>query len=88
MRKSVYDPSEKELSIAKLGRKLMDLSENMYMKGFSDAEIGRSNRMSTFGHVLTGFGTTFGARNLDEVLKKSGVSKEEAEEFMQIAYKA
>ena len=86
--KSVYDPSENELNVAALGRKLMDIAMTMPMKGLSDAEIGRSNRMSSFGYVLTGFGATWGAKNLNEVLKKSGVSAKEAEEFMQIAYKA
>ena len=86
--KSVYDASKKELKVAAIGRKLMDIAETMPMKGLSDAEIGRTNRMSSFGYVLTGFGATWGAKNLNEVLKKSGVSAQEAEEFMQIAYKA
>jgi hypothetical protein len=62
----------------------MDISVNMPMKGLKDEEIARSNRMSSFGDALTRFGSTFGQRNLKEVLKLSGVSMEEAEEFMQL----
>jgi hypothetical protein len=81
--KSAYDPTPNEIKVAVIGRKLMDISVNMPMKGLKDEEIARSNRMSSFGDALTRFGSTFGPRNLKEVLKLSGVSMEEAEEFMQ-----
>lgn len=83
--KSAYDPTPNEIKVAVIGRKLMDISVNMPMKGLKDEEIARSNRMSSFGDALTRFGSTFGPRNLKEVLKLSGVSMEEAEEFMQLA---
>jgi hypothetical protein len=82
--KSAYDPTPNEIKVAVIGRKLMDISVNMPMKGLKDEEIARSNRMSSFGDALTRFGSTFGPRNLKEVLKLSGVSMEEAEEFMQL----
>jgi hypothetical protein len=82
--KSAYDPTPTEIKVASIGRKLMDISVNMPMKGLKDEEIARSNRMSSFGDALTRFGSTFGPRNLNEVLKLSGVSVEEAEEFMQL----
>ena len=82
--KSAYDPTPNEIIVAKIGRKLMDISVNMPMKGLKDEEIARSNRMSSFGDALTRFGSTFGPRNLNEVLKLSGVSVKEAEEFMKL----
>lgn len=85
--KSNYDPTKNEVLVASIGRRLMDISVNMPMKGVKDDVIARSNRMSSFGDALTRFGTTFGPRNLNEVLKLSGVSKQEAEEFMQIGIK-
>ncbi len=84
--KSAYDPTKNEIIVASIGRKLMDISVNMPMKGLKDEEIARSNRMSAFGDVLTRFGSTFGPRNLEEVLKLSGVSKKEASEFMTLGY--
>jgi hypothetical protein len=85
--KSNYDPTKNEILVAGIGRRLMDISVNMPMKGVKDDVIARSNRMSSFGDALTRFGTTFGPRNLNEVLKLSGVSKQEAEEFMQLGIK-
>lgn len=82
--KSSYDPTQNELLVASIGRKLMDISATTPMKGLKDEEIGRTNRMSAFGYVLTAFGTPWGPKNLSEVLSKSGVSATEAEEFMQI----
>lgn len=82
--KSNYDPTPNEVKAAVIGRRLMDISVNMPMKGLKDEEIARSNRMSAFGDALTRFGSTFGPRNLNEVLKLSRVSLEEAEEFMQL----
>jgi hypothetical protein len=78
--------TKNELLVASIGRKLMDISEKMPMKGLSDAEIGRTNRMSSFGDALTRFRTAFGPQNLEDVLKLTGVSEQEAEEFMQIGY--
>ena len=85
---SYYSPSKNEIIVAAIGRKLMDISQTMPMKGLKEEDIARSNRMSSFGDALTRFGTTFGPRNLEEILKATGVSKKEAEEFMKIGYSA
>lgn len=74
-----------QLLLANAGRKLMDISTNTSMKGLTDAQIGRVNRMAAFGDALTRYGALFGPRNLSEVLETSGVSMEEAKEFMAIA---
>ena len=84
--KNPYGASKNEIIIANVGRKLMDISQSMSMKGLRDDEIARSNRMSTFGDALTRFGTAFGPKNLEDVLRVAGVSKKEAEEFMQLGY--
>ncbi len=84
--KSAYDPTDNEIIVANIGRKLMEISVNMPMKGVKDEEIARSNRMSSFGDALTRFGTTFGPKNLEEVLKASSVTRKEAEEFMKLGY--
>jgi|TARA_A200000159_G_scaffold143128_1_gene147151 hypothetical protein len=84
--KSPYDPTKNQVIVAAIGRKLMDISVNMPMKGLKDDEIARSNRMSSFGDALTRFGTSFGPRNLKEVLKLSGVTQAEAEEFLKLGY--
>jgi len=83
--KSYYDPSPREIKVAVIGRRLMDIAATTPMKGLKDHEIGVYNRMATFGDTLTRFGAPFGPRNLEEVLKASGVSMEEAEKFMQLA---
>lgn len=84
--KNAYGSSKNEQIIANVGRKLMNISESMPMKGLRDDEVARSNRMSTFGDALTRFGTAFGPKNLEDVLRVSNVSKKEAEEFMQLGY--
>tara|TARA_B110000259_G_C14019631_1_gene402549 strand:+ start:2415 stop:2678 length:264 start_codon:yes stop_codon:yes gene_type:complete len=84
--KSAYDPTKNELIVANIGRKLMDISVNTPMKNATAETIARSNRMSTFGDTLTRFGAPWGPKNLGEVLTTSGISKKEAEEFMQLGY--
>lgn len=74
--------TQQQKILASIGRNLMEMSEKMPMKGLTDAEIARTNRMSSFGDALTRFGTTFGPRTLEEVLKRGGVTIEEAQEFM------
>lgn len=74
--------TQNQIILAQIGRKLMDMSETMPMKSLTDEQIARTNRMSSFGDALTRFGTTFGPRNVTEVLKLSGVTLEEAQEFM------
>lgn len=86
--KSYYDPSKNQLILARIGRRLMDISATTPMKGLKDAEIGRYNRMASFGDALTRFGTTFGPANISELLVQSGVNAEEANEFFTLGKEA
>lgn len=81
-----HETTKNQIILGGIGRRLMDISANAPMKGLQDKDIGRYNRMATFGDTLTRFGATFGPRNLEEVLKASGVTRKEAEEFMKIGY--
>lgn len=85
MHTSYYDPTPKQLKLASLGRKLITISETMPMKGLTDEQIGRTNRMASFGEALTRIGTVFGPANVEELLKVSGVELAEAEEFLKEA---
>jgi hypothetical protein len=81
-----YETSKNQIILGRIGRTLMDISANAPMKGLKDEDISRYNRMATFGDTLTRFGTTFGPRNLEEVLKTSGISQKEAAEFIKLGY--
>jgi hypothetical protein len=79
-----YDPTANELILARIGRRLMDISATAPMKGLKDAEIGRYNRMASFGDALTRVGTVFGPRDLSNLLLTAQVTVEEAQEFFKI----
>lgn len=81
-----YETTKNQIILGGIGRNLMTIAATAPMKGLKDAEIGRFNRMASFGDTLTRFGTIFGPRNVDEVLKTSGVTRKEAEEFMKLGY--
>lgn len=81
-----HETSKNQRILGQIGRRLMDISATSPMKGLKDDEIGRFNRMASFGDALTRFGTTFGPRSVDEVLNTSGVTRKEAEEFMKLGY--
>jgi polyhydroxyalkanoate synthesis regulator phasin len=84
-----YGDDPKTKMIVDLGRRLMDMSARMPMgKGVSDEEIEKSNKMSAFGDALTRFNTPMGPKNMAELIKKAGVSPEEAKEFLDMASKA
>lgn len=83
-----HETTKNQIILGRVGRNLMDISATAPMKGLKDEEIGRYNRMATFGDTLTRFGTPFGPKTLEDVLKVSGVSKKEAAEFMNIGYTA
>lgn len=83
-----YAGNPAHAKIADLGRTLMDISAKMPMgKGVSDEEVAKSNRMSSFGDALTRFGTNFGPKSLEDVIKVSRVSPAEAKEFLELAQK-
>ena len=84
-----YGDDPKTKMIADLGRRLMDMSAKMPMgKGVSDEDIEKSNKMSSFGDALTRYGTSFGPRNMKELVKAARVTPEEAKEFIELAQKA
>lgn len=76
--------TKNQIIFAQIGRQLMSISETSSMRGLSDEQIARINRMNSFGDALTRFGATFGPSNVKELLKVSGVTLEEAQEFMAI----
>lgn len=81
--------SAQQKELARIGTILMDLGAGLKIdKNTSDEEIEKSNKMGAFGDVLTRFGTAFGPKNLNDVLKAARVTAEEAREFMEIAKKA
>lgn len=82
--KSYYDPTPNQIKLAGIGRRLMDIAATSPMKGLKDAEIGRFNRMASFGDALTRVGTVFGPSNVKEILKASAVEADEAQEFMKL----
>lgn len=84
-----YSDNPQHKKLADLGRRLMDMSASMKItKNTPDSEIDKSNKMASFGDALTRFGTSFGPRNLQDLLKAARVSAEEAKEFMSIAQNA
>ena len=68
------DPKHKEL--ANIGRALMAYSETAPMKGKTDAEVGVFNQMSNLGNNLTKFGTIFGPRSLQDLMKSTDLNAE------------
>jgi hypothetical protein len=84
-----YGDDPKTKMITDLGRRLMDMSAKMPMgKGVSDEEIDKSNKMSAFGDALTRFNTPMGPKNIGDIIKISGVTPEQAKEFLDMASKA
>ena len=60
--------------LANIGRALMTHSETASMKGADDAKIGMFNQMSSLGNELTKFGTTFGPKDLQGLIKATGLN--------------
>ena len=68
-----YETNPAYKKLASIGRALMAHSETTSMKGKTDDEIGMFNKMSTFGDALTRYGTTFGPKNIQDVMKDTGL---------------
>jgi hypothetical protein len=83
-----YENDPQSRKLAALGRKLMDMSANMPMKGASDEEIDKSNKMSALGDALTRWGTSFGPKNVKDLVKVSGLEPTEIQELLAMAQKA
>lgn len=79
-----YDPTPAQLKLATIGRRLMDIAATAPMKGLKDAEIGRFNRMASFGDTLTRVGTVFGPSDVKDILKTARIDADEAQEFMKL----
>lgn len=82
---SSYDPSTNSLVLATIGRKLMNISEDIINKNNNDDNAVRSaNRMSSFGDAMTSYGAPWGPKTLDALLELTGATKKEAELYMKI----
>ena len=87
-READYENSEQARKLASLGRTLMDISAKMPMKGASDEEIGKSNKMSSLGDALTRWGTSFGPKSVKDLVKTTGLDPKEIQELLAMAQKA
>lgn len=83
-----YENDPQSRKLAALGRKLMDMSANMPMKGASDEEIDKSNKMSALGDALTRWGTAFGPKNVKDLVKATGLEPKDIQELLAMAQKA
>ena len=68
-READYETGDKNRKLAAIGRVLMD-------RAATTKDDALSNMMAKVGNELTSYNTTFGARSLPELLKKTGVSQE------------
>ena len=83
-----HEATPQQKKLAALGRTLMDMSAKMPMKGASDEEIGKSNKMAALGDALTRFGTAFGPRDVKGLVKATGLEPKEIQELLAMAQKA
>ena len=72
------DMTPQQRKLANLGRVLMDLA-------VTTKDDALANLMASVGDSLTRFGTSFGPKNLDELMKKTGASKEIINKLLQHA---
>ena len=86
-RESDYENSEQARKLASLGRTMMDISANMPMKGASDEEIDKSNKLSALGDALTRWGTSFGPKSVKDLVKTTGLDPKEIQELLAMASK-
>jgi hypothetical protein len=68
-REANYETGEGNRKLAAIGRVLMD-------KAATTKDDALSNVLAKVGNELTAYDTTFGSRSVEELLKKTGVSKE------------
>jgi len=83
-----HEASAQERQLADLGRRLMDISAKMPMKGATDDEIAKSNKMSALGDALTRFRTLFGPKNVKDIIKITGLESGEIAELLALAKKS
>ena len=68
-READYETGEGNRKLAAIGRVLMD-------RAATTKDDALSNVLAKVGNELTSYNTTFGARSVEELLKKTGVNKE------------
>lgn len=68
-READYETGEGNRKLSAIGRVLMD-------KAATTKDDALSNVLAKVGNELTSYNTTFGARSVDELLKKTGVNKD------------
>ena len=68
-----YETNPAHKKIANIGRALMTHSETTSMKGKSEAELDMFNKMSSLGNALTRFGTAFGPKSVEDIVKETGL---------------
>ena len=66
-----YETGTVNKKLATIGRALMTHSETASMKGKDDNAIKMYNQMSALGNTLTKFGTTFGPKNVKDVMDET-----------------
>ena len=56
-----FDATENQLALAKLGRQMMEFSENYPgLKHVKEQQMAELNQLSSIGDKLTTYGTTYG----------------------------
>jgi hypothetical protein len=83
-----YEATPQAKALASLGRTLMDMSAKMPMKGASDEEIDKSNKMSALGDALTRWGTSFGPKSVKDLIKTTGLEANEIQDMIKMAQEA
>lgn len=73
-----FDMTPQQRKLSNLGRVLMDLAT-------TTKDDNLANIMAKVGNELTSFGATFGASSVEELVKKTGVSKEVISKLLQHA---
>lgn len=77
-----YETNPAHKKIANIGRALMTHSETASMKGKTDDEIRVFNQMSSLGNALTRFGTAFGPKNVQDIVKDTDLSPKMIQQLM------
>jgi len=56
-----FDPTENQLELARIGRQMMEFSENYYgLKHVPEQHMNELNQLSSIGDKLTTYGTAWG----------------------------
>lgn len=69
-----YETNPQHKKLATIGRALMAHSETASMKGKNDDQIRMFNQMSSLGNALTKFGTTFGPKNIQDIVDETDLN--------------